>query len=76
VNVADELLLQDEVPFVDLLHAPAVKTENAVVMAAHPIEALVDIANQLVVESNLCGVHSNLPLHDRSESETNEAGER
>src|SRR3990172_9255863 len=76
VNVADELLLQDEVPFVDLLHAPAVNAENPIVVAAHFIQTLLHLPPPLLVESNLCGVHPNLTLHERSEREPNEAGER
>jgi hypothetical protein len=52
-----------------------VQTEDAVVVAAHAIEPLVHVSDQLVVESNLRGVQANLPLDHRSEGEPNEAGE-
>ena len=72
VHVADELLLQDQVPLVDLFHAFSVQAEHAVVVSFHAIEPRIHVFDHLVVEANLCGVHLDLAFHHGPEGEAPE----
>ena len=60
VYVLDELLLKDQVAFVDLLHPLSVKAEQAVVMSRNSIQAFIDVLNQLIVELDLSRVQLRL----------------
>ncbi len=55
-----QLLLQDQVALVDVLHVAAVDAQDAIVVAVGGVEARVDVLQQLVVEPHLAGVPGGL----------------
>ena len=76
VNVLDELLLQNQMPFIDLFHTLAVLAEHVIVMGHESVHPFVHVGHDIVVELNLCRVHFDLVLHNGAEGVADHALKR
>jgi hypothetical protein len=71
--VRDELLLEDEVPLIDLSEVAADAAEDGVVVAVRGLDPSLKIGEELVVELDLAGVEGDLRLEPRREELLQEA---
>ena len=67
LHVSDELPLEEDVPLVDLVEAPALLPQEPVVVPVGGREALLDVAEELVVQADLVRVPGPLGLEAPAE---------